>query len=215
MPISLAEIELNSIQNIKTDETQALVKHRIPGLQGDIIQYLGRHPTRISFEGIFKGDEALDHIEKLRQKFKAREPIAFVSDITDSTDVTEVVIENLRIWEIGGRPNNYAYTILIKEFVRVTEEEVAGQIEGEQEKEAAQANIENEEQIENKEGTIEVRVELEEGEIDYSGISVLLEGTTNEGEELSIAIDKEENGIFLADNLPAGTYTATVISEGE
>ena len=88
-------------------------------------------------------------------------------------------------------------------------------IKEEQEREAEETQKKKEEQIEKKVGTIEVRVELEEGETDYSGTSVSVDGTTSEGEEYSVSIDKEENGIFTADNLPAGTYTATVNSEGE
>lgn len=215
MPISLAEIELNGIQNIKTDEARSLVKHRIPGLEGDIIQDLGRNPTSISFEGIFKGEEALNNIETLRQKFKDRETAAFVSDITDSTDVTDVVIENLQVFQVSGRPDYYTYAISLKEYVEVVEEEVTQEIEEEQQQQAEEAQENMEEDIDKNTGTFEVRVELEEGETDYSGISVVVEGTTDDGEEYSVTISEHENGVFTAQNVPNGEYTAVLSSEDD
>ncbi|MGD2088500.1 MAG: DNA circularization N-terminal domain-containing protein [Candidatus Aminicenantes bacterium] len=213
MPVTLAEIELTGIQNIKTDETRSLVKHRIPGLEGDLIQDLGRKPTTISFEGIFKGEQALDHIETLRQKFKDREPAAFVSDITDSTDVMEVVIENFMVYQVGGKPDYYTYTISLKEYIEIVEEEVTQEIEEEQQQQAEESQENMEENVANNTGTFEVRVELEEGETDYSGISVLVEGTTDDGEDYSITISEHENGVFTAENVPNGEYTAVIQSE--
>ncbi len=215
MPITLAEIELKNIQNIKTDEMQALVKHRVPGLAGDIIQDLGRCPASISFDGIFKGDEALDNIEILRQKFNLREPIAFVSDITDSTEVTDVIIENLRIWEEGGKPNYYAYAISLREFVSISVETAEQELNEKQNEQAEEAQGQQQEQIENNLCTVDVRVELEEGITDYSGISVLVEGTADEGEEISVILNEQIDGIFTAENLPAGTFTATLQSDEE
>ena len=207
MPISLAEIELSSIQNIKTDETQALVKHRIPGLEGDIIQDLGRRPTSISFEGIFKGEEALNNIESLRQKFKMREPIVFVADITDSADVTEVVIEDLRIWEVGGKPNHYAYAISLKEYVELVEEEVEQEIEEEQEQAAQESQAQQEQQIENEQVTLEVRVNLAEGETDYSNIIVEI---YDERDVLKATLTEQTDGVYRKENLPPGQYKAIV-----
>jgi hypothetical protein len=73
MPITLAGIKLTSVQNIRTNENWALVRHRIPSLEGDLIQDLGRQPVSISFDGIFKGKEALRGIYcyyKLTRKLK-------------------------------------------------------------------------------------------------------------------------------------------------
>jgi hypothetical protein len=210
MSISLGEIELKSIQNIKTDELQALIKHRIPGLEGDIIQNLGRHPTKISFEGILMGEDALTSIENLRQKFKTREPVAFVSDITGSTDVTDVVIEDLRIWELGGRPNHYGYIILVKEYIKIAEEDSSKEIEAEQEKEAQAAQKNQEEAIENGTTTIETRVELEEGRSDYTGISVEI---VDPGGNVVEVITEHTEGLFRSQPLPAGEYTVVVKKE--
>ncbi|MGD2088498.1 MAG: DNA circularization N-terminal domain-containing protein [Candidatus Aminicenantes bacterium] len=210
MAITLAEIELTGIQNIKTDETRSLVKHRIPGLEGDLIQDLGRKPTTVSFEGIFKGEEALDHIETLRQKFKDREPAAFVSDITDSTDVTEVVIENFMVYQVGGKPDYYTYSISLKEYVEIEEEDVNREIEEQQQQEAEAAQQRQEDAVDNGTMIVETRLELEEGQTDYSGISV---DVYDKDGNMVETITQQTDGVFRSSELPAGQYRISVNRE--
>jgi hypothetical protein len=207
MSITLAEIELTGVRDIRTDETRSLVRHRIPGLAGDLIQDLGRRPTSISFEGVFKGENALSDIEKLRQKFKTREAIAFVSDITDSTDVTDVVIENLRVNQVSGKPDYYTYVISLKEYVEIVEEEVVQEIEQEQQAQAEEAQAQKEQQIENKQVTVEVRVNLKEGETDYSGITVEI---YDEQDALVETMTQQTDGVYRREGLSTGKYTAIV-----
>jgi hypothetical protein len=207
MPITLAEIELTGVQDIKTDETRSLVKHRVPGMEGDLVQNLGRRPTSISFAGIFKGEEALNHIETLRQKFKTREPAAFVSDITDSTDVTNVVIENFRVQQVGGRPDYYTYTVSLKEYLEIVEEEVTQEIEEEQRQEAEDEHTQKEEEIEKNQVTLEVRVKLEQGETDYSNFIVDI---YNEADIPVATVTKHEEGVYRREGLPTGVYKAVV-----
>jgi hypothetical protein len=213
MPITLAGIKLTGVQNIRTNENRALVRHRIPGLEGDLIQDLGRRPVSISFDGIFKGKEALKDIEKLRQKFKKKEAIAFVSDITDSTDVTEVVIDNLRVTEVAGKANHYRYYLVLEEYIPPPPPPANTQAR--QQQAAKKAQAQQVQQVANNTGTIEVRVELEEGETDYTGISVLIEGTTDDGQDYSVTINNHENGVFTAENVPDGEYTASISSQGD
>lgn len=209
----LAEIELKTIQEISTTEGRALAKHKIPGMDGYVFQNLGRKPTKVMFSGILYGEKAKEDLEKLWTKFKAGEPVSFVADITTTTDISQVLIEDLKMNEVAGKPDQFRYSAVLRECPSPPPEKV--NIKEEQEKEAEEIQKKKEEQVEEKVGTIEVRVELEEGETDYHGISVIVEGTSEDGEQFSMTVDKEENGIFTADNLPPGTYTATVISEGE
>jgi hypothetical protein len=205
MPITLADIELTGVQDIKTDETRSLVKHRIPGLEGDLIQDLGRKPTTISFEGIFKGEEALDHIEILRQKFKNREAVVFVSDITDSTDVTDVMIENLRITEVAGKAAHYRYWLILREYIPPPPP--ADDVQ-DQQQQAAQAEQDRQvQQIANEQITLEVRVQLQEGETDYSNIKVEV---YDEQDNLVATLTQQVDGIYRKENLPTGNYKAVV-----
>jgi hypothetical protein len=205
MPITLAEIELTGIQNIKTDETRSLVKHRIPGLEGDLIQDLGRRPVFISFDGIFKGKEALKDIEKLRQKFKKKEALAFVSDITDSTDVTEVVIDNLRVTEVAGKANHYRYYLVLEEYKPPPPPPADTQARQQQAAQAAQDRQVN--AVGNGTMIVETRVELEKGQTDYSGISV--EVYDKDGNMVE-TITQQTDGVFRSGDLPAGEYRISV-----
>jgi hypothetical protein len=206
MPITLSEIELTGIQNIRTDETQSLVKHRIPGLEGDLIQDLGRQPVSISFDGIFKGKEALKDVEKLRQKFKTRQAITFVSDITDSTEVTEVVIENLRVTEVAGKTNHFHYWIILKEYVPLPEAPVITEKEQKNAARAAQDRQVN--AVENGTMVVETRVELENGQTDYSGISI---DVYDKDGNIVETITQQTDGVFRSGELPAGEYRISVI----
>ncbi len=210
MPISLAEMELQAVRNIVTHESRALVKHRIPGLAGDIIQDLGRRSVAVSFEGVFKGQEAAERIETLRRLFGNREAVAFVSDITDSTDVVDVVIETLRVAQVAGRPDYYTYAISLKEYIEIVEEDVNQEIDDQQQQDAEDAQDRQEDAVDNGTMVVEARVELEEGQTDYSGISVDVSDIDGNVVE---TITEQTDGLFRSGELPAGRYAVTVNRE--
>jgi len=93
---------LNSVYNVKVDEKRSVVEHKIPGMEGGILQDLGREPVRISFEGIIYGEGAKDALKNLRSKFKAGKPVPFSSDVSGVAEVTDVLIEDLRWTRWGG-----------------------------------------------------------------------------------------------------------------
>jgi hypothetical protein len=66
---------LNSVYNVKVDEKRSVVEHKIPGMEGGILQDLGREPVRISFEGVIYGEGAKDALKNIRSKFKAGMPV--------------------------------------------------------------------------------------------------------------------------------------------
>jgi len=117
MAVMLAGIELPGVQNIRTEEERAIVEHRVPGLEGSVLQDLGRGPIAVRLEGIIHGEEALDSLAELREPFQVGEPVLFTADITTATDVTDVLIDDLQVKEVAGRPNYYRYTIRLLEYV--------------------------------------------------------------------------------------------------
>ena len=90
--VMLDDIALPLVQDVRTREDQALVTHRVPGLDGAAYQHLGRRPAVITVVGMLADDESLAAIEELRGRFRAHEPLPFSADITTATDVREVVI---------------------------------------------------------------------------------------------------------------------------
>ncbi len=117
MAVMLADIELSGVQEIHTDEERAIVEHRVPGMAGAVLQDLGRGATAIMLTGVFHGEEVLDDLEGLRETFQAGEPVLFTADITTATDVSDVLIDDLVVREVAGRPNTYRYDIVLMEYV--------------------------------------------------------------------------------------------------
>ena len=93
MPIELAGIQLNRIHRITTLEQGAFVYHRIPGLEGDVVQNLGRDSVRLRIEGIFYGDSAREDMESLREIYKAKEPVDFLAEIVGQAYFAQVLLE--------------------------------------------------------------------------------------------------------------------------
>jgi hypothetical protein len=109
--------ELKGLQKLETLETRILAEHQIPGMDGGIFQNMGDSPAEIILEGSLQGDEVrLDFLEQIRDKFKAAKPVPFVADITTATDVTEVLIKDLKITESAFQPDAIAYAIILKEY---------------------------------------------------------------------------------------------------
>jgi len=113
----LGDLELSLVQRVRTAEERALVKHAVPGLNGAVFQNLGRHPTVVTLTGVLVGEEVLDGLSKLRQKFQAREPVPFVADIVAGTRVDQVLIEHLRVRELAGKPQRFEYLVVLREFI--------------------------------------------------------------------------------------------------
>lgn len=111
----LAEIELKTIQEISTTEDRAFAEHKIPGMDGSVFQNLGRKPTKVALSGILYGEKAKEDLEKLRAKFKAGEPVSFVADITIAIDISQVLIEDLKVNEVAGKPDHFKYSVVLQE----------------------------------------------------------------------------------------------------
>jgi hypothetical protein len=111
----LGDVELRTIQSITTLERRSLVEHRVPGMAGSAFQDLGRFSTRVKLNGILFGENARTDLETLRTKFHAGEALPFAADITTATEIVDVLIEDLRVVEVAGRPNTFAYAVVLRE----------------------------------------------------------------------------------------------------
>ncbi len=111
----LGDLELASLQRITTGERRALVEHRVPGMAGSAFQDLGRSAARIELGGLLAGEEALADLETLRGSFEAAEPLPFTADITTATEIVDVLIEDLQVVEVAGRPQTFAYRLALRE----------------------------------------------------------------------------------------------------
>ncbi len=113
----LDTFELPLVQTIEGTESEALEEHGVPALEGDFLQDLGRRAVRITLDGVLTGAQAGADLKTLRDKYRAATPIPFVADIATATKVTQVLIEDLKITELAGRPERFAYSMALVEFI--------------------------------------------------------------------------------------------------
>ncbi len=123
----LGEFALDDIEHIQSSESRALVEHRVPGLAGSYFQDMGSVPNTITIRGSKTGDDARDtFLTGMRELFNKGEPTTFVADINTATDITQVVIEDLDVEEIGGVPDSFRYMVTLKKYVEPPEPPATG-----------------------------------------------------------------------------------------
>ena len=121
MPIELGGIVLYRIHRMSTSEQTDFVAHRVPGLDGDISQDMGRPSVKIMIEGIFYGESALDDMERLREFYKAREPMDFLADLTGEAYFAQVLLEEFAVRQEALSPEQFSYHLVIAEYVEPPE----------------------------------------------------------------------------------------------
>ena len=209
----LGDVELQQVQSIEVDGDQVLVQHAVPALEGDFLQGLGRRGAQVRLTGVLTGPEAAEGLKTLRTKFRAAEPVSFVADIATATRVGQVLIEEMGVRELAGKPERFEYALTLREFIQAstpqTEAAPARQVDEEVQKEASDLTSQQINESANELGILEVQVDLEEGG-DYAGLRVVVEGETADGETISTWSTTQENGKYRFTDLKAGTYTVTV-----
>ena len=201
--------ELQYVQEIECQEDEALAGHGIPALEGDFLQDLGRRAVRVTLTGVLAGTDAGKNLKTLREKFKSGTPIPFVDDIATATTVDKVLIEEMNVREIAGKPERFEYALSLYEYIASHEpgeqtEQIPGapQVDADNQNQAADTNTQQVNNLANDTGTIEVHVNLAAGS-DYTGI--LVEAVSSSGQSTSMA--QQQNGLYRFANLPAGDYT--------
>src|SRR6476469_8059279 len=112
----LGDLELQQVQRVETEGDQLLVPHRVPALEGDFLQALGRRGSRIALTGVLSGAASREGLKQLREKFKAAEPVSFVSDIASATKIDQVLIDEMEVRDLAGKPERYEYTFVLREY---------------------------------------------------------------------------------------------------
>ncbi len=111
------ELELPQVQEIRTRDRRALAEHRVIGMDGSLLQNLGRGATGLALWGIASGPRARGFLEELGRKFRDGNPVAFTADIIAATEIVEMTIAALKTRELAGRPERFAYLLTLREHV--------------------------------------------------------------------------------------------------
>ena len=117
----LDKLELPQVQEIATIEKRVVAEHKPPGMAGSLLQNLGRRPTRLALWGVASGPDALKFVEALGAQFRDAQPLPFTADIIADAALDQVVIDDLRVQELAGRPQRYAYVLTLREFIKPVE----------------------------------------------------------------------------------------------
>lgn len=123
MPIEVAGISLHRVHAVRTREEADFVRHRIPGLDGDIVQDMGRKSVRLRISGMFFGEEALEDLASLRELYQKREPVDFLAELVDQAYFAQVILERLEVQQVAGAPESIAYELDVAEYVEPPEPE--------------------------------------------------------------------------------------------
>src|SRR5579863_404394 len=109
--------ELQQVQKIEAEDNEAVTQHRVPGLEGDFLQDLGRRATRIVLNGVLTGSTVADNLKQLREQFQKAEAVPFVADVATAVAVDKVLIEEFNVRELAGKPERFEYAFALREFI--------------------------------------------------------------------------------------------------
>src|SRR5262245_17929574 len=109
------DLELTAVQSIRQESDHGFVALRIPGLDGNLHQKLGRRSHRVVGSGFLLPDTAADDLKSLQEKAAAGEEVTFTADITSALEVEKMVIASLAADQDVGRESQYAYTLELVE----------------------------------------------------------------------------------------------------
>ncbi len=119
----LDDLELPHVQELTTLERRLLAEHKPPNMAGSLLQNMGRRPTRLTLWGIATGPEALGLIENLDRKFRAGQPVSFTADIVVDAAIEQMLIDDMRVQDLAGKPHRYAYVLTLREYIEPLEPE--------------------------------------------------------------------------------------------
>jgi hypothetical protein len=122
----LDDLELPQVQEIRTHELRSLAEHKPPGMAGSFLQNLGRRPTLLLLWGVASGAGARAFLAKLEAKFRAGKPVPFTADIVTDSTIEKVLVEDLKLDEIAGRPERFTYVLTLRELIEPVAPSAAG-----------------------------------------------------------------------------------------
>ena len=114
--------EVPHIEGIASRESRRLAVLPVPGLSGDLHQDLGRDALEVELFGSLSGDQARDEfLKELRRQFLTGEPVDFVADIVNESELEQVLITSFTLEEGAARPEEFRYHLVLREYTEPPE----------------------------------------------------------------------------------------------
>ncbi|WP_020669583.1 hypothetical protein [Amycolatopsis nigrescens] len=117
----LSGYELPQVQELRTADLRALAEHKPPGKDGSLLQNLGRAPTAVTLWGMASDRQALELLDQLKKDLRTGVALPFTADITTDTEIEQVVLDDLQLRQLAGRPDRYAYALTLREYIEPVE----------------------------------------------------------------------------------------------
>ncbi len=197
----LGELELELVQEIEADEEQIRVQHAVPTLEGDFLQPLGRRAARVTLTGVLAGESVGERLKELRQKFRAAEPVPFVADIATAVRLQQVLIEEMGVRELAGKPERFEYAFTLREFIPPPEPRVEPPPPPPPPPPTTAARL-----------IVEVIVEGRP-DFDFSQVQVRVDGEQRDGPRLDRPLTNQAGNRWTEEDFPPGEYTAHASAE--
>lgn len=199
----LDSVELEQVQKIEAEDHEVVAQHGVPALEGDFLQDLGRRVTRVSLSAVITGADAGERLKTLREKFRTATPVPFVADIATATKVDKVLIEELGVREVAGKPERFEYELTLREFIAAPK--------AEQEVPPPPPPPPPDPVVET--GTLIVEVIVEgQPNFDFNKVTVTVEGTKADGTTLSPQnLTTRDNNIWTEQPMALGQFTVKAL----
>lgn len=121
MAVRIGSIELSGLQDIRTVDARNLVQQRGPGQSGSVAQDLGREPLTVVMEGLLLGDDPNAALEELRGAQTDARPLAFAADAIAGAELTDVLIQDLKVRQLAGFRLQYWFHLEVREYTEPPE----------------------------------------------------------------------------------------------
>ena len=119
----LDDLALIQVQTLRVHDARSLAEHRAPGMDGSLLQNMGRRPSGFSVAGVASGPEAQAFVETLNEKFASGSPVSFTADVIADADIDQVLIDDFQVREVAGKPERFAYALILREHIEPVEPE--------------------------------------------------------------------------------------------
>jgi hypothetical protein len=114
----LGDWELPSIERVELVESRRLARLGVPGLAGDLHQDLGQDSLTVAVTGSLQGDDRRSGLlAALQERFLAGDPLPFVADVVESSELEDVVIVGFEVTESADWSEGVRYRLLLRQYV--------------------------------------------------------------------------------------------------
>jgi outer membrane protein OmpA-like peptidoglycan-associated protein len=193
-------VDLQQVIRTEGDLDEILKWHRVPALEGDFFQQLGRRAIRIRLRGVLTGSQAGKSLEGLRGKFRLAKPVSFVSDIATATQTARVLIQEMEVREFAGKPERFEYMFGLVEYIGPSGAKATTPAKPSPPSTSVAA------------GQLVVEIGTRSASsFNPKAVTLTVEGTQEQGRSFSRSLCNRSDRTWSEDTLPPGSYSVIAV----